>query len=151
MLTATGIVLASFLYVALLFAIAYYGDKRADAGRSIIANPYIYALSLAARDARVPWHAKLVAALTVAYALSPIDLVPDFIPVLGYLDDLLIVPLGIFAAVKLIPPELMAEHRATASRSGERPVSRIAMGVIIGLWVLCSAAAAWLVWRHLFN
>src|SRR5919109_78463 len=75
----------------------------------------VHALWLAARDARTPKLAKLLALLVAAYALSPIDLIPDFIPVLGYLDDVVIVPLGILAVVKLIPPEIMAEHRALAA------------------------------------
>src|SRR6185369_102921 len=75
-----------------------------------------YALYLASRDPRVPWHAKALAALTVAYALSPIDLIPDFIPVLGYLGDLLLVPLGLALAVRLVPPSVLAEHRADAAR-----------------------------------
>ena len=73
-----------------------------------------HALYLAARDPRVPWYAKAVAIAVAAYALSPIDLIPDFIPVLGYLDDLIIVPLGIALVVRMIPPPIMAEHRATA-------------------------------------
>jgi len=110
-----------------------------------------FALYLAARDPRTPWYAKALAICVAGYAFSPIDLIPDFIPVLGYVDDLLIVPLGIFAAVKLIPPELMAEHRAAASLRVERPVSRIAMGVIVGIWVFFSATAAWLAWRYFCN
>ena len=85
----------------------------------------VHAIYLAARDPRVPWHAKALAMFVAAYALSPIDLIPDFIPVLGYVDDLVLVPLGILAVAQLIPPEIMAEHRATASRASERPVSRI--------------------------
>src|SRR6478609_1623131 len=84
----------------------------------------IVALWLAARDPRVPWHAKAVAGAVAAYALSPVDLIPDFIPVLGYLDDIIIVPLGILLAVRLIPPPLMAELRAQAAERAERPVSR---------------------------
>src|SRR6188768_3565060 len=75
----------------------------------------VIALWLAARDPRVPWYAKAVAAAVAAYALSPIDLIPDFIPILGYLDDLLIVPLGIMAAVSLIPEPVMADLRVTAA------------------------------------
>src|SRR5690349_10291600 len=82
----------------------------------------VIALWLAARDPRVPWYAKAVAAAVAAYALSPIDLIPDFIPVLGYLDDLIIVPLGILLALKLVPPHLMAEFREEALRR-VRPVS----------------------------
>lgn len=74
----------------------------------------VVALWLAARDPRVPWYAKAVAGMVAAYALSPIDLIPDFIPVLGYLDDLLIVPLGILVAVELIPEPVMTELRERA-------------------------------------
>jgi uncharacterized membrane protein YkvA (DUF1232 family) len=75
----------------------------------------VHAVYLAARDPRTPWHAKALAFVVAAYALSPIDLIPDFIPVLGYLDDVVIVPLGILAVVRLVPPEIMAEHRRTAA------------------------------------
>lgn len=77
----------------------------------------VRALLLARRDPRVPWQAKVVAAFVVAYALSPIDLIPDFIPVLGYLDDLIILPLGIFLALKMIPPEVMHDCRLKVSAS----------------------------------
>jgi uncharacterized membrane protein YkvA (DUF1232 family) len=88
----------------------------------------VVALYFAARDPRVPWYAKAVAAAVAAYALSPIDPVPDFIPVLGYLDEFVVLPLGILLAVKLIPPEIMAEHRATAGKATAKPKSRIASG-----------------------
>ena len=94
------------------------------------------ALYLAARDPRVPWYAKIVAACVAAYALSPIDLIPDFIPVIGYLDDIILVPLGIALAIRLIPPALLEEHRERASaRIAKRPVSRIGALVIIIIWV----------------
>jgi uncharacterized membrane protein YkvA (DUF1232 family) len=97
-----------------------------------------YALYLAARHPRTPWYAKLFASAVVAYAFSPIDLIPDFIPVIGYLDDLILVPLGLVIAIKLVPLEVMAECR---SRSAEamangKPVSRTAAAVIIGIWVV---------------
>ena len=95
----------------------------------------VTALYLAARDPRVPWYAKAVALAVAAYALSPIDLIPDFIPVLGYLDDVIIVPLGILLAVRLIPADILAEHRAAASEAGERPTSRTAAAVIIAIWI----------------
>jgi uncharacterized membrane protein YkvA (DUF1232 family) len=76
----------------------------------------VHALYLAARDPRVPWYAKAVAVTVAAYAISPIDLIPDFIPVLGQLDDLVIVPLGIVLAVRLVPPELMTEFRVAAGK-----------------------------------
>jgi uncharacterized membrane protein YkvA (DUF1232 family) len=107
------------------------------------------ALYLAARDPRVPWYAKAVAACVAAYALSPIDLIPDFIPVIGYLDDIILVPLGIALAIRLIPPALLEEHRQSAStRIAKRPVSRIGALVIIAIWVvLASCSVAWLVLR----
>jgi len=94
----------------------------------------VVALWLAARDPRTPLAAKLVAGVVAAYALSPVDLIPDFIPVLGYLDDLLLVPAGIWLAVRLIPPELFAEFRATAT-SRERPRSMLGAAVIVGMWL----------------
>ena len=98
----------------------------------------LYALYLAYRDPRVPWYARLFAAGVVAYAISPIDLIPDFIPVLGYLDDLILVPLGIVLILRMIPPEVMADCRERAkevSREGRR-TSWVAAGVIIGIWLL---------------
>jgi len=106
----------------------------------------IVALWLAGRDPRVPWYAKLVAVAVAAYALSPIDLIPDFIPILGYLDDVIILPLGIILAVKLIPPELMAEFRAEADRQAERPVSRIGAAAIIAFWLAVLAFFLWAFW-----
>jgi uncharacterized membrane protein YkvA (DUF1232 family) len=106
-----------------------------------------HALYLAARDPRVPWLAKAVAIAVAAYALSPIDLIPDFIPVLGYLDDLIIVPLGIALVVRMIPPAIMAEHRATADAVQHRPVSRGAAAVIVCLWIAALALTMWLAVR----
>jgi uncharacterized protein DUF1232 len=93
----------------------------------------------------VPWHAKAVAGLVAAYALSPIDLIPDFIPVLGYLDDLIIVPLGILLAVKLVPAELMAEFRAEAIRRS-KPTSRAGLAFIVAVWAIVAVALIWLLW-----
>lgn len=101
----------------------------------------VIALWLAARDPRVPWYAKTVAALIAAYALSPIDLIPDFIPVLGYLDDLLIVPLGIILAVKLIPSDVMADLRLKAAEQ-DRPKSMVGLLIVIFLWALALTATA---------
>ena len=100
-----------------------------------------HAVYLAARDPRVPWFAKVLAIAVAAYALSPIDLIPDFVPVLGYLDDLIIVPAGIWLALKLIPADLMEELRAEAERRGERPTSRAAMFVIVLLWIALAYGA----------
>ena len=102
------------------------------------------ALWLAARDPRVPWAAKAVAGAVAAYALSPIDLIPDFIPVLGLLDDALLVPLGIMLAVRLIPPPLMAELRAEAERLAARPRSWAGAAAVVFLWATAIALAAWL-------
>jgi len=97
-----------------------------------------YALYLAARDPRVPWPAKAVAAITVAYALSPIDLIPDFIPVIGHLDDLVLVPLGLALAIRLIPPPILAEHRAEAARRFAQggPRSRVGIVLVAVVWLL---------------
>jgi uncharacterized membrane protein YkvA (DUF1232 family) len=97
----------------------------------------IVALWLAARDPRVPWYAKAVAGAVAAYALSPIDLIPDFIPVLGYLDDLVIVPLGILLATRLVPAEVMAALRMEAARRIERPAGRAGLIFILVVWLSC--------------
>ncbi len=106
----------------------------------------VVALWLAARDPRTPWHAKATAAAVAAYALSPIDLIPDFIPVLGYLDDVVIVPLGIMLAVRLIPGPLMAEFRAEAARREGRPTSIAGAAAIAFVWVAAAALLLWWFW-----
>ena len=98
----------------------------------------VHAVWLAARDPRTPLLAKVLALIVAAYAVSPIDLIPDFIPIIGYLDDLIIVPLGIMLVVRLIPAEVMREHRETAAQASRRPVSRITAGVFILIWVMCA-------------
>jgi uncharacterized membrane protein YkvA (DUF1232 family) len=105
-----------------------------------------YALYLAARHPGTPLHAKLLVAGVVAYALSPIDLIPDFIPVLGYLDDLVLVPLGIALAVRMIPPAILEECRVRAREAfaSGRPVSRVAAIVVVGVWIsLALLCGAW--------
>lgn len=109
----------------------------------------VVALWLAARDRRTPWYAKLLAALVAGYALSPIDLIPDFIPVLGYLDEIVVLPLGILAAVSLIPAALMAEFRAEAVKIAARPRSRIAVAVIILAWIGLTIFAGWFIYQYL--
>ncbi|NDV87400.1 DUF1232 domain-containing protein [Aurantimonas aggregata] len=106
----------------------------------------VHALWLAAHDPRTPWYAKALALGIAAYALSPIDLIPDFIPVLGYVDDAILLPLAIMLAVRLVPAEVMAEHRATASLAVARPVSRTAAVFIVVVWVAASATLAWWFW-----
>lgn len=100
----------------------------------------VVVLWLAARDPRVPWHAKALGAIVAAYALSPIDLIPDFIPVLGYLDDLILVPLGTIAALKLIPPGIRAELRTRAAERIALPASRAGMAMIVLVWILLALA-----------
>ena len=109
----------------------------------------VYAIYLAARDPRVPWYAKMLALAVAGYALSPIDLIPDFILVLGYLDDLVIVPLGIWAVVSLIPAPVMTEYRSKAMESGEPPISWTAAAVIVILWIGGAAAFGWAAFRWL--
>ncbi|KQU79904.1 hypothetical protein ASD99_24815 [Mesorhizobium sp. Root695] len=107
----------------------------------------VHALYLAARDPRTPWYAKALAVFVASYALSPIDLIPDFIPVVGYLDDAILIPLGILAVVRMIPPEVMAEHREAAALAVDRPVSRGAAVIIACIWVASVALAGWLGYR----
>jgi uncharacterized membrane protein YkvA (DUF1232 family) len=110
-----------------------------------------YALYSAARDPRVPWYAKAVAGAVAAYAVSPIDLIPDFIPVLGLLDDLVIVPLGIVLVARLIPRELMDEHRRVARErfAADRPKSWVAATVVLVIWVLLLFVMGRFAWRFL--
>lgn len=102
-----------------------------------------YALYLAYKDARVPWYAKILIAFVVAHTFSPIDLIPDFIPILGYLDDLIIAPLGIALAIRMIPKDVMAECREAAQGTWgqDRPTSWTAAVVIITIWLLVAALA----------
>ncbi len=103
----------------------------------------VLAIWLAARDPRTPWYARALALAVAAYALSPIDLIPDFVPVLGYLDDAILVPLGILAVVALVPRHVMAECRARAAAAAGRPVSKIGAAVIVALWLVAAGGAAW--------
>jgi len=103
-------------------------------------------LWIAARDSRTPLAAKLVAAAIAAYALSPIDLIPDFIPVLGYLDDLIVVPLGIMLAVRIIPSDLLAEFRTRALEMASRPASRIGLAIVFAFWIAGAGVLFWWAW-----
>ena len=107
-----------------------------------------FALYLAARDPRTPWYAKLLVAGIVAYALSPIDLIPDFVPVLGYLDDLILIPIGIALAIKLVPHQVLAECRARAQETIQngKPVSWVAGAVIVVIWLVLVALC--IVWGY---
>ncbi|MBD0385283.1 MAG: DUF1232 domain-containing protein [Nostoc sp. C3-bin3] len=112
----------------------------------------IYTIYLASKDPKVPWYARLLAVVVVAYAFSPIDLIPDFIPILGYLDDLILIPLGIWLILRLIPTSVLAECRekAEATNSQQKPISWIAAGVIVLIWLLLGILAVlWL--GHFFK
>ena len=120
-------------------------------GRARQLKREVYALYLAYHDPRVPWYARLVAAGVVAYAFSPLDLIPDPIPVLGYLDDLVPIPLGVLLAVKLLPPAVLAECRVEAQRvmAQGKPTNWLGAGVIVAVWLLLAALAVVVVLRLL--
>lgn len=101
-----------------------------------------HAVWLAVRDPRTPLHARLFGLFVAAYALSPIDLIPDFIPIIGLLDDAILVPIGVWLFEKMVPPAVLAEHRATATEAAERPVSWWGVLILVAIW----AALAWLAW-----
>ena len=107
-----------------------------------------YALYLAAHHPETPWYAKFVVAGVVAYAFSPIDLIPDFVPVLGYLDDLILIPMGIALAIKMIPPPVLAECRAQAKEfmANGKPISRAAGAAIVAIWLALAALCT--VWAY---
>lgn len=106
----------------------------------------VLALWVAARDLRTPLSAKIVAGAVAAYALSPIDLIPDFVPIFGYLDDLLIVPVGILLAIRLIPTNLMVEFRAKAEVQAMRPVSRTGLLFVVLVWFAAAVLLTWFGW-----
>lgn len=106
----------------------------------------VHAIWLAARHPRTPRGAKLLALAVAAYALSPIDLIPDFIPVLGYLDDLLVVPLGILLVTRMLPADVLAECRAAAEAAGRRPRSLAGAAAIVALWLAAAVLLAWWLW-----
>jgi uncharacterized membrane protein YkvA (DUF1232 family) len=114
--------------------------------RSLKADTMV--LYFAVRDPRTPLAAKLVAMAVVAYALSPIDLIPDFIPVLGLLDDLILLPLGIALALRLIPAPVLADARARAAAVMQRPRNLLAAAAIILLWLALAVICGVLLWRH---
>lgn len=111
----------------------------------------IFVLYLSYKDKRVPWYAKVVAISVVAYAFSPIDLIPDFIPVLGYLDDLILVPIGILLALKLIPPIVIEEHRAKAEeiKKNEKPKNWFVGFLFIFIWILFAIWIGQLIFRFI--
>ena len=106
----------------------------------------VYALYFACRDPRVPWYAKALAGIVVAYVFSPIDLIPDFIPVLGYVDELILVPLGVLAVRAMVPPLVLEECRAKAAQLEGKPTNWIAAGVIVAVWVAIAVATLYWLW-----
>lgn len=108
-----------------------------------------YALYFACRDPRVPWYAKALAGVVVAYAFSPIDLIPDFIPVLGYLDELLIIPLGVMVVRSMIPATVLADCRERARNLEGKPRNWIAAGVIVAIWLALAVAAIYWLYSHM--
>ena len=107
----------------------------------------LIALALASRDPRTPWYAKLIVAGCVAYALSPVDIIPDFIPVIGLVDDLIFIPLALALAVRFIPDDVLADCRSRAGEIAARPASRAAAVVIVAAWIALAALALWLLMR----
>ncbi len=108
-----------------------------------------YAVGLIARDRRVPWYTKTLALMVVGYALSPLDVIPDFIPVVGFVDDVILVPLGILAVIKLVPREILQEHRAHAESAIDLPKSRLGGIVLLSIWLLAVGLCGLLAWRYL--
>lgn len=108
-----------------------------------------YAIGLVARDPRVPWYTKALAIVVAGYAFSPLDLIPDFIPVIGFVDDVILVPLGIVLVIKMVPAEILQEHRAHADRAMALPKNRIGAVVIVCIWVAVVGVSGWLAWRFL--
>lgn len=107
----------------------------------------VYALYLAFKDPRVPWYARAFVAVVVGYAFSPIDLIPDPIPVLGYLDDIILLPLGIALAIRMIPADVLSDCRENVRTVEDKPVNKTAAAVVILLWLLLAATAVALVLR----
>tara|TARA_R110002167_G_C12620982_1_gene646759 strand:+ start:933 stop:1322 length:390 start_codon:yes stop_codon:yes gene_type:complete len=101
-----------------------------------------------ARDPNTPIVVRLLALAIAAYAMSPIDLIPDFIPILGYLDDIILVPLGIVLVIKLTPSNVIEASRSKAAKVATKPISHVAAAVVIGTWLLCAAAFGYWVWEY---
>ena len=110
-----------------------------------------HALYIAARHPRTPWYAKALALAIAAYALSPIDLIPDFIPILGFVDELVLLPLAIAGVLKLVPADVMAESRAAATAAAELPVNHTAAAAIVLIWVASIATTGWLTYRWYYG
>ena len=124
-------------------------QKLRDWGKSLKCN--LVAIWLASRDPRVPWYTRVLAIAVAGYAFSPIDLIPNFVPVLGYVDDAIILPLGVLLMLRLIPREIMAEHRVSAMRLADSPRSRTASVIIAAMWLSITVVSAWFGYRYYFR
>ncbi len=113
----------------------------------------LYALMLAYKDRRMPWYARIFLICLLGYAFSPLDLIPDFVPILGYLDDLILLPLGIVLAIKLIPPIVLQESRAQAETllAKEKPTNWGGAVAIVFIWLLCASLIGWLIVRWIWQ
>lgn len=120
-------------------------QKLKDAAKAL--KQELVVLAHAARDPRTPWYARALIIMVVAYAVSPIDLIPDFIPILGYLDDLLLVPAGLWLALRLVPRHVLDEHRAQVAQDARLPGSKAAAAVIVLIWIGAAAGLVWLLLR----
>ena len=109
----------------------------------------VYTLYFAVRDPRVPWYAKALAGSIVAYAFSPIDLIPDFIPVLGYLDDLVLIPLGVLLVRRLIPTHVLIDCRTRAEALSAKPQSWAGAAIVVSVWLVLTGLAVLLMWELL--
>jgi uncharacterized membrane protein YkvA (DUF1232 family) len=121
-----------------------FGERWREQARRL--KQEVYALYLACRDPRVPWYAKALAATVVAYAFSPIDLIPDFIPVLGYLDDLILIPLGVLGVRAMIASDVMEDcrRRARVALGDDKPRSRAGLAMVVSVWIALAVAGVWL-------
>jgi len=126
---------------------ACYGQRMTLQERIRAIRSDTYALYLACRDPRVPWYAKALAGFILAYALSPVDLIPDFIPVLGYLDDLVIIPAGLLLARRLVPAHILEEHRRVA---GHAPASKAGTIGVVALWLIALLVIGYVAWQFAF-
>ena len=124
-------------------------QKLRDWGTSLKRD--VVAVWLASGDPRVPWYTRVLAIAVAGYAFSPIDLIPNFIPVLGYVDDAIVLPLGVLLILRLIPREIMAEHRVSATRLADSPRSRTASVIIAVIWLSVTVVSAWFSYRYFFR
>jgi uncharacterized membrane protein YkvA (DUF1232 family) len=124
-------------------------QKLRDWGRSLKCD--VVAIWLASRDPRVPWYTRVLAIAVAGYAFSPIDLIPNFIPILGYVDDAIVLPLGVLLILRLIPKEIMAEHRVSATQLADSPRSGTGSVIIAVIWLSITLVSAWFGYHYFFR